>query len=446
MTISSTASRADLLARKSEINSELRATRAKLDKPASTITPAEAGRVDQLVSERDLIEVEIERLGERDSVRPAYDQVARVGAAERQYRADDVRTGRPGFFRDLAAAQVSHDPSAGARLARHMSEVEVDRPGITDRAIGSGAVAGLVPPAYLAEMFAELPRPGRPVADACAKLPLPAEGMTVNLSRITTGTSAGVQATENTAVSETNIDDTLLTVPVVTVAGQQTPSRQALERGALVESVLMGDLLNAHDSALDAQIINGSGASGQHLGILQTSGVNTVSYTDASPTVGELWPKLVDAARQVAAGRYTGATHTILSPLLWGWMLAALDSTGRPLFNVGGAQSVQNALGAVSGNAYQDQGSLFLTNLLQSGGVPSNLGAGTNETRVITADFRDVYLWEDPNAPVFIRAEQPAAASLGVLFVCYGYSAFTAGRQPKAVSVVSGTGLIPQAL
>ena len=52
MTISSTASRADLLARKSEINVELRATRAQLDKPASTITPAEAARVDQLIAER----------------------------------------------------------------------------------------------------------------------------------------------------------------------------------------------------------------------------------------------------------------------------------------------------------------------------------------------------------------------------------------------------------
>ena len=208
----------------------------------------------------------------------------------------------------------------------------------------------------------------------------------------------------------------------------------------------MGDLLGAHDAALDQQIINGSGASGQHLGILQTSGVNSVTYTDATPTVPEIWPKLVDAARQVAAGRFTGATHTVVNPFLWGWMLASLDSTGRPLFNVGGAQSVQNALGAVSGNAYRDQGSLFLTRVLQSGGVPSNLGAGTNETRVVTADFRDVYLWEDPSAPVFIRAEQPAAASLGVLFVCYSYLRVH-GRSPtQSGFVVSGTGLIPQAL
>jgi hypothetical protein len=97
----------------------------------------------------------------------------------------------------------------------------------------------------LAERYAELARAGRPVADACTKLPLPDQGLTVNISRITTGTCAAVQATEGTAVSETNADDTLLTVDVRTFAGQQTVSRQAIEHGALVESVLMADLAGA---------------------------------------------------------------------------------------------------------------------------------------------------------------------------------------------------------
>jgi hypothetical protein len=61
--------------------------------------------------------------------------------------------------------------------------------------------------------------------------------MTVIISRIMTGTSAASQASENAAVSETNADDTLLSPPVVTIAGQQTVSRQAVERGELVEEV-----------------------------------------------------------------------------------------------------------------------------------------------------------------------------------------------------------------
>ena len=59
--------------------------------------------------------------------------------------------------------------------------------------------------------------------------------MTVDISRITTASSVALQAAETTAVSETNIDDTLLSIPVQTAAGQQTMSRQAIDRGAGIE-------------------------------------------------------------------------------------------------------------------------------------------------------------------------------------------------------------------
>jgi hypothetical protein len=44
---------------------------------------------------------------------------------------------------------------------------------------------------------------------------------------------------------------------------------------------------------------------------------------------------------------------------------------------------------------------------------------------------------------VFIRAEQPAAASLGILFVLYGYFAYTFGRYPGMQQKITGTGLTP---
>jgi HK97 family phage major capsid protein len=416
------------------------------------------GKIPELVRQVEDLKVE-QRVDDRintlqDQVYPTdvrkpgakYDEVVRIGSEAGTYRPDYAQTGEPSFLQDLARAQVYRDPAAGERLARHQREMAVLKPGWQDRAVGTGAVVGLVPPAYLTDEFAALARAGRPLADACHKLPLPPQGMTVNISRITTGSSAAVQTAENSAVSETNIDDTLLTVPVNTISGQQTVSRQAIERGALVEQVLMADLAGAHNAQLDVQVANGTGSSGQHLGILNTSGITSVTYTDASPTVPELWPKMVDAVRQVAAVRFTGATHVAMNPLLWGWHLASLDTTGRPLFDVGGSNSPMNMVGGADGNSYQDGGTLLGCKLVQSGAIPSNLGAGTNETRVIAGDFRDIYLWEDPGAPIFIRAEQPAAASLGVLFVVYSYSAFSAGRQPKGVSVISGTGLIPQAL
>jgi HK97 family phage major capsid protein len=343
--------------------------------------------------------------------------------------------------------QVFQDPAAHQRLSRHAREVEVDGlAGPQQRAIGTGAVAGLVPPQYLTEQFAELARAGRPVANAMQSMPLPPDGMTVNISRVTTGTSVASQASENAAVSQTDADDTLLTVPVNTIAGQQTVSRQAVERGPLVEEVLVADLANAHNATLDTQVINGSGASGQHLGILGTSGIISITYTDASPTVPELWPKLVDAVRQVPAQRFAGCDTLVVSPTLWGWLLASLDTTGRPLFSVGGSDGAFNSMGGSDVVGYDLSGRMLGCNVVASGNVPSNLGGGSNETRAIAMRASDSYLWEDSNAPLYIRAEQPAAASLGVLYVVYSYSAFTAGRQPKSVAVVSGTGMILTAL
>jgi HK97 family phage major capsid protein len=383
--------RTQLLESKLEINKAIRRLRDKLTKPGATLTNMEEVGLQALVEEREEIELSLEKLNSTGVRAPSggYDRTVRIGQEERTYRPDADQSGGPSFFRDLALSQVFRDPSATERLARHQHEMTVDgRPGTRqERAIGTGAVTGLVPPAYLAERYAELARAGRPAADACTKLPLPEQGMTVNISRITTGTSAAIQASEGASVSATDADDILLTANLNTIAGQQTVSRQAVERGALVEQVLMADLAGAHNAALDVQVINGSGAAGQHLGLLNTSGINAITYTDATPTIPELWPMEVDAVRQVAVQRFTGATHLIMNPAMWGFHLAALHTTGRPLFDVGGSNAPRNIL-ATGGTQYEDEGKLLGTKLVQSGGVPSNLGGGTNESRIIAVDMR----------------------------------------------------------
>ncbi|WP_146607254.1 hypothetical protein [Spongiactinospora gelatinilytica] len=88
-----------------------------------------------------------------------------------------------------------------------------------------------------------------------------------------------------------------------------------------------------------------------------------------------------------------------------------------------------------------------LVPFVTSGNMPTNLGAGTNEPRIIVADFRDCILMGEGNAaPAQLRFDEPLSASLGIRLVSYGYSAFAPGPQPKAISVISGTGLIVPAL
>ncbi|MGE3813483.1 MAG: phage major capsid protein [Candidatus Nanopelagicales bacterium] len=364
-------------------------------------------------------------------------------------QADEVRsTGRGySFLTDLYRSQILGDPTAGERLARHGEEVRAEQPAMYERAVNTGGVGAFVPPQYLVDLWAEYARAGRPVADLCnSSVPLPEQGMTVQIPRVTTASTTAVQASENASLSNTDLDETTLTVPVVTIAGYTDASRQAIERGALVEEMLFADLAADYNAKLDAQVVNGSGSSGQHLGILGVSGINTITYTDASPTIPEAWPKLADAVGRIISTRFTGPTAIVMRPNAWAWFMSATDTTGRPLVNAGNS-GPYNALGTVSDTQYGSVvGSILGLPVIVSGNVPNNLGAGTNETRLIVADFRDLYLMEDSGGPVQLRFEQPLSSTLGIRLSVHGYSAFASGRQPTAISVVAGTGLIVPAL
>ena len=403
-------------------------------------------------------EAEVSRLANKTyptgTSRPHRDQTVRVGASQRTYQPPAAsRDGRgvdgADFLRDLYDHQVKHDPGAGERIARHGREVTTDDPGWTQRMTGTGAVAGFVPPTYLVELFAEFARAGRPIANLCTGVPLPETGMVVNIPRVTTQSVAAVQAAEGGAIGNQDLDDTLLAASVGTVAGYVDLSRQAIERGVLVQELVFADLAADYNTKLDIQLISGTGAGGQHLGILNVSAINAVTYTDASPTVPELWPKLADSAGQVMGQRFTGPTAYVMRPNAWAWILAERDSTGRPLVEPGDVAVNPVVVASTRPADYQVRavGTLFGVPVVLDGNVPNNLGAGTNETRIIAADFRDVILMEDPTgAPQQLRFDDVLSATLQVRLLVYGYSAFAAGRQPKAISVVSGTGLIVPAL
>jgi len=365
---------------------------------------------------------------------PAYDRVARVGAEERTYRPDQDRRGR-NFERDVAAAFLG-DYEARDRLQRHMAEERVERPEVAERAAGTGAFSGLVVPQYLTDLYAPAAAARRPFADAIRGHDLPAQGMTVNLSRITTATSTALQASENTAVSETNIDDTLMTINVQTNAGQQTLSRQAIERGAGVEPVVLDDLFRRYSSTLDSTLLN-QATNGL------TNVATAVAYTDATPTVPELYPKVLEGLSGVEAAlldQASGENIAVMHSRRWYWMQNALSSTW-PLISQPGiaAQMSGTNLGTTYGSGVR--GTLPNgTPVIVDNNIGTTLGAGT-EDEIYLVDRNECHLWEDPNAPMYIRAEQPAVASLGVLMVVYGYFAYTHARYAQARKI-AGTGLI----
>ncbi|GAA4999506.1 hypothetical protein [Streptomyces siamensis] len=369
---------------------------------------------------------------------PAYDQVARVGREERTYRPDQDRRGRL-FEQDVAAAFLG-DYRAQQRLARHMDEERVERPDVTERAVTTGAFTGLVVPQYLTDLYAPAAAARRPFADAIRRHDLPAQGMSVNISRITTATSTALQASENTNVSSTDIDDTLLTIPVQTIAGQQTLSRQAIERGAGVEPIVLDDLFRRYATTLDSTLLNQASTG-------LAASATTITYTSGTPKVVEAYPQVVAGLSGVESAmldQASGENIVVMHSRRWYWLQNGLSSTWPLISQPGiaaqmGGNNLANSYGSGVRGVLPNGTPVIVDN-----NIVTNLGAGTNQDEIYVADRNECHLWEDPSAPMYIRAEQPAAASLGVLMVVYGYAAYTHSRYPHAQKI-TGTGLVAPA-
>jgi len=413
------------------------------------LTNDESAKVDALVEESRSLDSKIEKFkaqADADAkvaeVRAAVADVAMPKTTATTKIVSEPRTYTPdsgnSFIADAFNAQYRNDYSAQDRLARHARENEVER-----RDVATGNFAGLVIPQYLVDLAAPFARAGRPTADfATNKHVLPNAGMTLNISRMTTGTSTAVQASENSAVSETDSDDTLLTIDVRTIAGQQDLSKQVIERGTGVDAFVVQDLIRSWHTTLDNQILNGSGASGQIRGLRNTSGVNSVTYTDATPSVEDLYPKLADAYQKIQTGVFMNPTHWIMHPRRLAFLLAAVDQSKRPLV-VPTANGPMNAISTGAGSvSYGNSGySLMGLPIIADANVITDGGAGTNEDEIYCVTAPELHLWEQPGSPFALTFDATGAGSLTVKSVVYGYSAFSAGRYPAATSVISGTGL-----
>lgn len=366
---------------------------------------------------------------------PAYDRVVRIGNEERTYRKDQDPYGK-GFLMDVSRQFLFQDVEASSRLSRHMSEERVERAEYLTRAVGTSAWAGLTVPQYLTDLYAPATAGLRPFADICNRHPLPDSGMSVNISRVTTASSAALQANQNDAVSETNMDDTLLTVNVQTAAGQQTISRQAIDRGTGIEDVTMQDLFNRVATVLDNTLLNQA-----------TNGLTNVAqaftYTDASPSGSEMYPKILGAASGVEAALLAMGrpTHAVMHSRRWYWLTSQMSSTW-PMVNWTNLP-VQAAGTANAGSGYNSGVRGVLPcglEVVTDNNISTALGGGT-EDEIYVVSNSECHLWEDPSAPLFIRAEQPAAATLGVLLVAYSYFAYTHARYTNGSSKIAGTGL-----
>jgi HK97 family phage major capsid protein len=187
-------------------------------------------------------------------------------------------------------------------------------------------------------------------------------------------------------------------------------------------------------------VISGSNASGQVKGLISAAGT-TVTYTDATPTVGELYPKLADAVNAIHTNIFRNAEAIVMHPRRWYWILAALDTTNRPLAvpnpNYQGFNPIAVGQGAVAQGV---AGTLLGLPVYLDANIPTDDGVGTDQDVVLVLRASEHVLYESSLRTRVLP--DVGSGTLTVRLQLYSYLAFTAERYAKATTKITGTGLI----
>lgn len=424
---------------------EIRGKKSALDAELDTLR----SNLDSLLEEQRQDEAAAKLQREVEPTGAAGRQEERTVGAVKEARTYSAESDPKGlrFLSDVAADFLGNR-DARERLSQHQAEERALRGEKIQRAVTAAGSPGLVVPQYLIDLYAPKGRPGRKFADNCRHHDLPETGLTVYIPRQTAKTAVGLQAAELDTVTESDYDDELIAVQVRTAAGSQTISRQSAERSLGTEDIVFEDLLKSYDTNLDYQLINAA-----TWGLLAVA--NTITYTDADPTAAELYRKILGAAanaEDVLQDLDEDDLFTLMRGRRWAWLNGEVTDK-RPFVQQAGVPT--DTFAKSDGNGYPAGTRGFLPSggrVVTDNNLPNALGTGTNEDVVVEVVRHEAHLWEDPSAPMYIRAEQPQAKKLAIDLVVYGYFAACFNRvvdeqgTPKAVhQKITGTGLVAPA-
>ena len=256
--------------------------------------------------------------------------------------------------------------------------------------------AGLIPTRQLTEVINPLANADRPFIDAISRGTLPDAGMTFEIPKISQVPTVAVTA-EEAAPSDTDLNDSYLSVTVQKFAGQQTFSVELLDRSSpAFYAELVKNMEYAYAKATDARVATVVAAAATDGGNRTMSAANLLDFVS-------------DAAVSVYANTLGFAQNIIVSADQWGAIMGLVDSTNRAIYsasnpmNNGGAVSALSLKGNVNGlNLYVDR----------------NL-SGTGDGTIIVVN-PDSYTWYE--SPTF-KLEAAVIASGQINVAYYGYGA-----------------------
>jgi HK97 family phage prohead protease len=256
--------------------------------------------------------------------------------------------------------------------------------------------AGLVPTRQLTEVINPLANADRPFIEAISRGVLPDAGMTFQIPKITVVPTVAVTA-QAAAPSNTDLEDSYLSVTVQKFAGQQTFSVEILDRSSpAFFAELVKNMEYAYAKATDARVATVVLAAATDGGNRTMSAANLLDF-------------IADGAADIYTNTLGFAQNIVVSPAQWGAIMGLVDSTNRAIYtatnpmNAGGNATPVSLRGNINGlNLYVDR----------------NL-SGTGDDSIVIVN-PDSYTWYE--SPQF-KLEAAVIASGQINVAYYGYGA-----------------------
>ena len=289
----------------------------------------------------------------------------------------------------------------------------------------------LVPPEISSELIV-LREQAAVLRQICSSISV--DSPSLQIASVTGGTIAA-WVNELTEKPYQNMTFSNISANVYTAAGLGVISNQLLmDARTSIDSLLISDLAKRLATLEEVAFINGSGTD-QPRGILNTSGVNAQSV-GSDTTIPVLLDKILAGITDIQTNYQGNPSHILMHPRTWARIVAARESSAPSTYLIGaGATSFGRR-----GSDALPGGELFGLPVVLTKNMPTNLGSGTNESRVIVGNFGEALILDrqgitvDQSPHVLFTQNQ-------TVFRAEERVGFTAARYPKAFSVISGTGL-----
>ena len=338
---------------------------------------------------------------------------------------DPYSKGNLSVFQDIRLANKG-DAEAKARLTEGFEGLSPEGKALTE---GVQAQGGYLVRPQVERQIVEARELDNVLRGLCSQINVTTNA--IQLDQLGLTTTAGWVAELAQKPESTGMTLATVTASVFTAAGLATASNQLLaDSNPSVDGLVTADLAKRLVALEETAFIAGTGT-GQPLGILNTPGIGATPLT--STNVIDLLDAILDAIGDVETEH--GAPSAILMhPRTWTKILKSRDA--QDAFYIDPAGGVQDPRTGLRGPVK----SLWGYPVITSNRVPTNLGGGTNESRVIVGDFREALILDrqgitvDESSHVYFTTNQ-------TVFRAEQRVGFTAARTPEAFNVIGGAGL-----